>query len=97
MSVAAHRLGRTFLPVGRRLPAVPEPRPGYLTEIPSDDYDVVVFENRFPSFVGIRTESTVDTGLFEQHPAWGRCEVVCFTPDHDASFAEPRPTSAHAS
>ena len=33
---------------GRRVPAVPVPR-GRHTEIPADDYDVVVFENRFPS------------------------------------------------
>jgi UDPglucose--hexose-1-phosphate uridylyltransferase len=41
------------------------------TEIPADSYDVAVFENRFPS-------------LREPH---GRCEVVCFTSDHDGSFA----------
>jgi UDPglucose--hexose-1-phosphate uridylyltransferase len=86
VSVAAHRLGRTFLPSPDDCPLCPS-RPGYLTEVPSDDYDVVVFENRFPSFVGSPSETTVD-GLFEQHPAWGRCEVVCFTPDHDASFAD---------
>ncbi|UCM88534.1 galactose-1-phosphate uridylyltransferase [Streptomyces marincola] len=42
-----------------------------LSEIPADSYEVAVFENRFPSFSG----------------AAGRCEVVCFTPEHDASFA----------
>jgi UDPglucose--hexose-1-phosphate uridylyltransferase len=86
VSVAAQRLGRTFLPSPDDCPLCPS-RPGYLTEVPSEDYDVVVFENRFPSFVGAPTESTVD-GLFEHHPAWGRCEVVCFTPEHEASFAD---------
>ncbi|WP_151484382.1 galactose-1-phosphate uridylyltransferase [Streptomyces albicerus] len=43
-----------------------------LSEIPDSSYDVAVFENRFPSLAG-------DSG---------RCEVVCFTSDHDASFAE---------
>ncbi|NED68121.1 galactose-1-phosphate uridylyltransferase, partial [Streptomyces sp. SID10244] len=43
-----------------------------LSEIPDSSYDVVVFENRFPSLAG-------DSG---------RCEVVCFTSDHDASFAD---------
>ncbi|WEB42180.1 galactose-1-phosphate uridylyltransferase [Streptomyces yunnanensis] len=47
-------------------------REGRHTEIPADAYDVAVFENRFPSLAG-------------DH---GRCEVVCFTPDHDASFAD---------
>ncbi|MFJ4921264.1 galactose-1-phosphate uridylyltransferase [Streptomyces sp. NPDC088725] len=47
-------------------------REGRLSEIPDSAYDVAVFENRFPSLAG-------DSG---------RCEVVCFTSDHDASFAD---------
>ncbi|MFE5187532.1 galactose-1-phosphate uridylyltransferase [Streptomyces sp. NPDC056628] len=47
-------------------------RDGRLSEIPDSSYDVAVFENRFPSLAG-------DSG---------RCEVVCFTSDHDASFAD---------
>lgn len=47
-------------------------REGRISEIPDDHYDVAVFENRFPSLAG-------DSG---------RCEVVCFTSDHDASFAD---------
>ncbi len=43
-----------------------------LSEIPDASYDAVVFENRFPSLAG-------DSG---------RCEVVCFTSDHNASFAD---------
>ncbi|MFE1800972.1 galactose-1-phosphate uridylyltransferase [Streptomyces sp. NPDC059517] len=43
-----------------------------LSEIPDSSYDVAVFENRFPSLAG-------DSG---------RCEVVCFTSNHDASFAD---------
>ncbi|WP_049579685.1 galactose-1-phosphate uridylyltransferase [Streptomyces sp. SBT349] len=43
-----------------------------LSEIPADSYEVAVFENRFPSFGGEA----------------GRCEVVCFTSAHDASFAQ---------
>jgi UDPglucose--hexose-1-phosphate uridylyltransferase len=42
------------------------------SEIPADAYDVAVFENRFPSLSGDN----------------GRCEVVCFTSDHTASFAD---------
>ncbi|MFG2554163.1 galactose-1-phosphate uridylyltransferase [Streptomyces sp. NPDC048581] len=43
-----------------------------LSEIPDSSYDAAVFENRFPSLAG-------DSG---------RCEVVCFTSDHNASFAD---------
>ncbi len=53
-------------------------RPGHSTEIPAASYDVAVFENRFPA---------LPTGS-------GRCEVVCFTPDHDASFATLSPRRA---
>ncbi|KAA0930636.1 galactose-1-phosphate uridylyltransferase [Streptomyces apricus] len=49
-----------------------------LSEIPDSSYDVAVFENRFPSLAG-------DSG---------RCEVVCFTSDHDASFADLTPEQA---
>jgi UDPglucose--hexose-1-phosphate uridylyltransferase len=92
VSVAAQRLGRTFLPSPDDCPLCPS-RAGYLTEVPSDDYEVVVFENRFPSFVG-PPESVGEQGLFARHAAWGRCEVVCFTPDHEASFAELTPERA---
>ncbi|MBI1379394.1 MAG: galactose-1-phosphate uridylyltransferase [Frankiales bacterium] len=86
VSVAAHRLDRTFLPGPDDCPLCPS-RDGRLTEVPSDDYDVVVFENRFPAFVGTPSE-VADDGVHVHHPAWGRCEVVCFTSDHDASFAD---------
>jgi UDPglucose--hexose-1-phosphate uridylyltransferase len=92
ISVAAARLDRTFLPSAVDCPLCPS-SPGNATEIPSDDYDVVVFENRFPSFTGLPTERA-DGGFFQEHPAWGRCEVVCFTPDHDSSFAALSPERA---
>ncbi|WP_149179868.1 galactose-1-phosphate uridylyltransferase [Streptomyces sp. TRM49041] len=71
VAVASHRQGRTFHPPADECPLCPSRR-GRHTEIPDHHYDVVVFENRFPSLAG-------DSG---------RCEVVCFTPDHDASFAD---------
>ncbi|MEG3627197.1 galactose-1-phosphate uridylyltransferase [Streptomyces poriticola] len=71
VAVASHRQGRTYHPPPDECPLCPS-EGGRLTEIPGPSYDVVVFENRFPSLAG-------DSG---------RCEVVCFTPDHDASFAD---------
>jgi len=72
--IAAARQDRTFLPPADQCPLDPS-APGRLTEIPADSYDVVVFENRFPSLA----------------EPLGRCEVVCFTPDHDSSFAALSP------
>ena len=46
--IAAQRQGRTFLPPPEACPLDPS-APGRPTEIPAADYDVVVFENRFPS------------------------------------------------
>jgi UDPglucose--hexose-1-phosphate uridylyltransferase len=71
IAYAEHRQDRTFHPGAEECPFCPS-RPGSATEIPASDYDVVVFENRFPVFGA---------------PQAGRCEVVCFTPEHDSSFA----------
>ncbi|MEW1995838.1 galactose-1-phosphate uridylyltransferase [Streptomyces sp. ARC32] len=71
VAVASHRQGRTYHPPADQCPLCPS-RGDRLSEIPDSSYDVVVFENRFPSLAG-------DSG---------RCEVVCFTSDHDASFAD---------
>ncbi|WNM35633.1 galactose-1-phosphate uridylyltransferase [Streptomyces sp. Li-HN-5-11] len=71
VAIASHRQGRTYHPPADECPLCPS-RGERLSEIPDSSYDVVVFENRFPSLAG-------DSG---------RCEVVCFTPDHDASFAD---------
>ncbi|MGV9234551.1 galactose-1-phosphate uridylyltransferase [Streptomyces nigra] len=71
VAIASHRQGRTYHPPADECPLCPS-RDGRLSEIPDSSYDVVVFENRFPSLAG-------DSG---------RCEVVCFTSDHDASFAD---------
>ena len=49
MAVAAHRQTRTFLPPTDACPLCPS-TPAFASEIPAPDYDVVVFENQFPSF-----------------------------------------------
>jgi UDPglucose--hexose-1-phosphate uridylyltransferase len=65
------------------------------TEIPAHDYDVVVFENRFPSFSTVAGDpSGAEDPPEGEAPAYGRCEVVCFTSDHDASFSSLTPARA---
>ncbi|MFF7843392.1 galactose-1-phosphate uridylyltransferase [Streptomyces ossamyceticus] len=71
VAIASHRQGRTYHPPADECPLCPS-EGDRLSEIPDSSYDVVVFENRFPSLAG-------DSG---------RCEVVCFTSDHNASFAD---------
>ena len=99
--IAAQRQERTFLPPPDQCPLDPS-APGRPTEVPTDSYDVVVFENRFPSLRGASTipgpktgpagpagpgGPDLDDGLSPQRPGYGRCEVVCFTSEHNASFA----------
>ncbi|MGW0906814.1 galactose-1-phosphate uridylyltransferase [Streptomyces sp. NPDC002853] len=71
VAIASHRQGRTYHPPADECPLCPS-EGERLSEVPDSAYDVVVFENRFPSLAGDA----------------GRCEVVCFTSDHDSSFAD---------
>jgi UDPglucose--hexose-1-phosphate uridylyltransferase len=95
--IASHRQDRTFQPADNECPLCPS-TPTSLTEIPAPDYDVVVFDNRFPtlgSTVGAESDDGGGTDpLLDRCPAGGRCEVICFSPDHHASFADL--TTAHA-
>jgi UDPglucose--hexose-1-phosphate uridylyltransferase len=84
--VAGHRQDRTFLPPADHCPLDPS-TPGRLTEIPAPSYQVVAFENRFPSLVPGGGAGEESGGLLATRPGNGRCEVVCFSQDHNASFA----------
>ncbi|MFC7649134.1 galactose-1-phosphate uridylyltransferase [Streptosporangium lutulentum] len=90
IAVASHRQSRTFLPPASECPLCPS-TPGHPTEIPASSYDVAVFENRFPSFSAQPGEYEQVGGLSEVRPGVGRCEVVCFTSDHDSSFSALSP------
>ncbi|MFD4924122.1 galactose-1-phosphate uridylyltransferase [Streptomyces goshikiensis] len=71
VTIASHRQGRVHHPPTDACPLCPS-ADGHRSEVPAVDYEVAVFENRFPSLAG----------------RLGRCEVVCFTPEHGASFAD---------
>ncbi len=97
--MAAHRMHRTFLPPADANPLAPA-RPGAAYqdgEIPDTDYDVVVFENRFPSLLTVPgteaagTETVDGEEVWQRRPAAGRCEVVCFSSDPTASLASVGP------
>ncbi len=74
VTVAPWRQDRTYHPAAAACPLCPT-RPGHAeTEIPEPDYHIAVFENRFPAYTGDQ----------------GRCEVVCYTSEHDSSLgAQP--------
>lgn len=94
ISLASHRQSRTFMPPADECPLCPS-APGRQSEVPSSDYQAVVFENRFPSFsTDVQGVEPVNEGITALRPAVGRCEVVCFSPVHDGSFAALSPQGA---
>lgn len=89
ISIASARQNRVFLPPADQDPLAPATATNP-SEVPSN-YDVAVFENRSPSFgPAIGAEFTLeqlrDIGLGRALPSIGRCEVVCFSPEHEGSF-----------
>ncbi len=93
IALASHRQTRTFLPPKELCPLCPTQGEA-LTEIPESNFEVVVFDNRFPSL------RPPESGWFLPEisgpstpvaPAAGVCEVVCFTPDHGQAFADLSP------
>ncbi len=97
IAIAAHRNDRTFLPAADQDPLAPTTPGGFPTEVAEASYDVVVFENRFPSF---SARSTVAEGLIDGDPLWpvrpatGRTEVVCFSSVPEGSFGTLTPSRA---
>lgn len=101
VSVAAARQNRVFLPPADRDPLAPQ-SPENPSEVPSV-YDVAVFENRSPSFgpalAGAPNaprglDDLAELGLGRTRTSVGRCEVVCFSPEHEGSFGTQTPSRA---
>jgi UDPglucose--hexose-1-phosphate uridylyltransferase len=93
VAMAAHRQGRIFLPPKELCPLCPTTG-DLLTEIPENDFEVVVFDNRSPSLKPPSGDfalpdlvgSDTDEGV-----AAGKCEVICFTADHGGAFKSLSP------
>ncbi|MBD3757698.1 MAG: galactose-1-phosphate uridylyltransferase [Microbacterium sp.] len=108
VSVAAARQNRAFLPPAELDPLAPQTSTNP-SEVPSV-YDVAVFENRSPSFGPALAEATDDAPAASDPPrglddlahldlgrrrtSVGRCEVVCFSPEHAGSFGTQSVTRA---
>jgi UDPglucose--hexose-1-phosphate uridylyltransferase len=84
VTYAAHRQGRTFLPPPEYNPLAVTRDPANPTEVPAGAWDVAVFENRFPSLGG--PIAAPPKLIVPTAPAEGRCEVVVFTQDPQASL-----------
>ncbi|WP_213815994.1 galactose-1-phosphate uridylyltransferase [Glaciihabitans sp. dw_435] len=101
ISIAAARQNRVFLPPANQDPLAPT-TPDNATEVPAN-YDVAVFENKSPSFgpaLGDDAnapgglDALREVGLNRSFASVGRCEVVCFSPEHEGSFGSLSPSRA---
>jgi UDPglucose--hexose-1-phosphate uridylyltransferase len=108
ITVAANRQNRVMMPGSDADPLAPQ-TPSNPSEVPSR-YDVAVFENRSPAFgpalaeaVGTAPQAAnaprglddlVALGLGRTRTSVGRCEVVCFSPEHAGSFGTQSVTRA---
>jgi UDPglucose--hexose-1-phosphate uridylyltransferase len=81
---AGHRQGRTFLPPPSANPLATTRDANAPTELPAGPWEMAVFENRFPSFVG-DADDAPDLAV-PTMPSRGVCEVVVFTQDATTSL-----------
>lgn len=82
---AAHRLERTFLPPAHFNPLAPTTDPEHPTELPQGNYDIAVFQNRFPSLSLTAPEPT-DAQI--GRAGHGACEVVVFSQQSEGRLAD---------
>lgn len=84
VAFAAHRQDRTFLPPPEYNPLRPWSDPANPTELPSGDYDIAVFDNLYPT-LALQAKDPPQLAV-PTLPAIGKCEVVVFTQDSQASL-----------
>ncbi|HEX3623077.1 MAG TPA: galactose-1-phosphate uridylyltransferase [Acidimicrobiales bacterium] len=86
---ASRRQDRTFLPPDEFCPLCPT-RPGHPpTDVPLPAFDVVVFENRFPSLVAHPPDPEVaGSDLYPVAPSFGANEVVVYSDDHHCGLTQ---------
>jgi UDPglucose--hexose-1-phosphate uridylyltransferase len=88
LATATHRQDRTFLPPADFCPLCPTKPGKFPTEVPEPDYDIVAFENRFPSLRRHPEEPAIEpNGIYKVEPSLGVCEVVLYSPNHNTSLA----------
>jgi len=86
---ATHRQERTFLPPEGYCPFCPTKPGGFLTEVPASDYEIVVFENKFPTFQREPPPPAVKgSQLYRVEPSKGICEVVLYSPQHEGTLTD---------
>lgn len=82
---AGARNNRTFKPSAAANPLAPSQLGKPLTEIPFEDFELCVFENRFPSLHESAAEPAKES--VASAAATGSCEVIVYSPDTQGSLA----------
>lgn len=86
---ATHRMDRTYKPPKDFCPLCPTKPGAFPTEVPAEDYEIVVFQNKFPSLQPEPPEPDVmGTDITPVDLAKGECEVVLYSPRHDGTLAQ---------
>ncbi|HLZ23437.1 MAG TPA: galactose-1-phosphate uridylyltransferase [Ktedonobacterales bacterium] len=98
---APWRQDRTFLPPVTWCPLCPTRDERFPTEVPFSSYEIVVFENRFPSLslsaptpddaeahLALDAHDTQEATLAGTRPGYGVCEVVLYTDEHTTTLAQ---------
>ncbi len=87
---ATERQERTFLPPKDYCPLCPtKPGAAFPTEVPLPDYELVTFENRFPSLRREPPAPAIEPqGLYQVQPAQGVCEVILYTAQHEGTLTD---------
>ena len=86
---ATHRMDRTYKPPQDFCPLCPTKPGAFPTEVPAEDYEIVVFQNKFPSLQPSPPEPDVSgTSLTPVELSAGECEVVLYSSRHNGTLAE---------
>ncbi|MCG2584317.1 galactose-1-phosphate uridylyltransferase [Massilia sp. TS11] len=80
------RQDRTFLPPPEFNPLAVTRDPAWPTELPQGDYDIAVFDNRFPA-LSLAAHDPPPC-VVPSAPAQGQCEVVVFTQDPASALCQ---------
>ncbi len=87
--VATDRQDRTYKPPAEFCPLCPTLPGAFPTEVPAEDYEIVVFENKYPSLRQPPPPMEIEgSALYQTAPAEGICEVVLYSPNHNSSLAQ---------
>lgn len=84
IAYASYRQNRTFLPPPEYNPLAVTTDPAFPTELPQGNWQIAVFDNRFPS-LSLEAHHPPNV-IVPTLPATGKCEVVVFTQDAESSL-----------